>query len=795
MSARSMNDDSVGIFDFPSVLADERINDDNYIQYDYDDHDDVDSYFSDAAYDYEYDDNSNDSSSGNPMDDDSSSFNPDTDDDESFATSDDDLDRYVDVGIDDSCEDENSDDGDACESWDVPYFTPRDVPVEEIPYSEDIFAPMNAFSPPSSFLMQLQLQQLFNRNKASLKMYDDMIEIFNSYIASHDFNRYTKLRSLKVFLNEVEELFQTESFKPTYGSVILHNNSIATVPVFNMKSMMLSILHDTTVMRPENFAEGLDIFTGIADENCPANQCYGEIHTGDRWNQATKRFNGKDGNCMPLGLVIFGDKSHTDLHGALSLTPITFTFSFFNKTIRNNPDCWRPMAYIPNLAYGKGGNAKSENKVQDEHNCLAYSLRSLIDVSEAGGIRTTVMGKEVVLKPFIHYLIGDTEGHNKWLGHYQGSKPGTSRPYRDCHCSFEDLKNPMPNCTYTKASEFRRAIRMFETVHLKDNAIAMLKLQSRHAISNALYQSKLPLSNNVHGANKMCPPETLHVLDAGITIYMMESLRLLLPGGKFWSELDDAHIRMAYNIKRQSERDLPWGSIRNGIIDTTRCQSSERRGNLFLLVCIAHTASGEQLLKKGLGYNNSRWKKWVRLLKYYLAMTDEWFHDCRPKEEVRNGRVAVAEVMKGIQVLFPRSQDSHGYNIPKMHALSKVVEYICEFGSAINFYSGPGEASHKLFVKAPGRKTQRRMHEFASQTAGQYYYIMAIKKASMFVDTRSTNDKIIAELLRLGVQISLSSQWQVSIQSTSILMTLPGLGVRRVVNWSGTDWTPVWWMH
>ncbi len=100
-----MNDDSVGIFDFPSVLADERINDDNYIQYNYDDHDDVDSYFSDAAYDYEYDDNSNDSSSGNPMDDDSSSFNPDTDDDESFATSDDDLDRYVDVGIDDSCED------------------------------------------------------------------------------------------------------------------------------------------------------------------------------------------------------------------------------------------------------------------------------------------------------------------------------------------------------------------------------------------------------------------------------------------------------------------------------------------------------------------------------------------------------------------------------------------------------------------------------------------------------------------------------------------------------------------
>ena len=129
--------------------------------------------------------------------------------------------------------------------------------MEDIPYSEDIFEPMNDFSPPSSFIMQLKLQQLFNRNKASLNMYDDMIEIFNSYIASPYFNRYTQLHSRKVFLNSVEELFQTESFKPRYGSVVLHNNSIATVPVFDMKIMILSILHDTTLMRPENFANGL----------------------------------------------------------------------------------------------------------------------------------------------------------------------------------------------------------------------------------------------------------------------------------------------------------------------------------------------------------------------------------------------------------------------------------------------------------------------------------------------------------------------------------------------------------
>ena len=237
-----------------------------------------------------------------------------------------------------------------------------------------------------------------------------------------------------------------------------------------------------------------------------------------------------------------------------------------------------------------------------------------------------------------------------------------------------------------------------------------------------------------------------HVIDAGITIYMMESLRLLLPGGRSIAGLNELHVRTTYCIKHQSERDFPRGSIRNGIIDTTRCQSSERRGNLFLLLCIAHTVDGSRILQNGLGYSSTRWKKWVRLLKLYLCLS-EWLHDSRPKYEVENSRIAIGEVIKGVQHFFPRKAASHGYNIPKMHALAKIVDYICEFGSAINFYSGPGEASHKSFVKAPGRKTQRRIGEFASQTAGQYYNIMAVNKASRYIDTRLTNEIVRDERL------------------------------------------------
>ncbi len=42
----------------------------------------------------------------------------------------------------------------------------------------------------------------------------------------------------------------------------------------------------------------------------------------------------------------------------------------------------------------------------------------------------------------------------------------------------------------------------------------------------------------------------------------------------------------------------------------------------------------------------------------------------------------------------------------------------------MNFYGGPGEAAHKTFVKSAGQKTQRRVGEFAQQTAHQYYNYM-----------------------------------------------------------------------
>ena len=124
-----------------------------------------------------------------------------------------------------------------------------------------------------------------------------------------------------------------------------------TVPVIDMKEMLISILTDKTLMSNTNFAEGYNILTGDVDSKKPCNQKYGIVHTGDAWLPTRDRYCANPNRpTMPVDLIVFGDK-----YGTFTLTPIIFTLTLFNQPSRNNTRFWRPIGYIPNLSYGKGG--------------------------------------------------------------------------------------------------------------------------------------------------------------------------------------------------------------------------------------------------------------------------------------------------------------------------------------------------------------------------------------------------------------------------------------------------------
>ncbi len=207
---------------------------------------------------------------------------------------------------------------------------------------------------------------------------------------------------------------------------------------------------------------------------------------------------------------------------------------------------------------------------------------------------------------------------------------------------YDDLSNPNPSCVYVTMNETREA--MQELQNSKDDGMLRFKQLSLHPIKNALTINYMPLSDMNHGPSAIMPPELIHASMAGVLNYIFQSMQLYIGATKLRDEIDKKHVRILLEVKRQSDRDFPCGSMRNGIIDDTKCQAEERKGNLFLLLCIGSTVLGGEKLQTALRYDDRTFKKWLQFIKLHLSM-EQWFHDSNPKEEVTNARPLIAKVL------------------------------------------------------------------------------------------------------------------------------------------------------
>lgn len=495
--------------------------------------------------------------------------------------------------------------------------------------------------------------------------------------------------------------------------------------------MILSLLQDESLMTPENLAEGYDIFTGKPTETVTH---YGEVHTGDAWEPARKHYCGDVEGNMPIGLIIFGDKTHFDHNGVLCTTPVMFTLTCFNEAARKQAKFWRPISFMPNLDYCVDPNEKKPHKsrdsVEDEHRCIAASLKSLAEIHRRGGIRTQVLGRDVVCKVWIHFVIGDTSGNNRWVGHFNGSGK-LKRPYRDCKCPFDHMCLSNPFCVYITRAEYHEAKAKRQKLDTEGKKKKLDKDLSKLDINNAFMDADIPLSDLEHGIYRMVPPEVLHTTQEGITEYILFAFRDMLgkkgKGKKRKHKVNSLHRKLNRALSRNSERDIPRGSDRTSLLKNNKVSAHERRGNLLRLLLLMHTESAHDWIFPYLRSNNVDTEKFIRCLKLYLSM-EEWFHCTNEVEEVENARPLIAEVIDMVKEIFPRSE-GQGWKLPKTHGLTKIQYYMRLFGSAINFFGGPGECNHKKFVKDPANNTQLRIDSFSSQVAIRCYETMVLEIA------------------------------------------------------------------
>ncbi len=128
-----------------------------------------------------------------------------------------------------------------------------------------------------------------------------------------------------------------------------------------------------------------------------------------------------------------------------------------------------------NYRKGKFRKRSIHDKLQDQHNCLKVILEGISEVHQMGGIRTNILGREVVMKPWIHFVIGDASGNNEVCGHFNHHGK-CSHPYCDCRCSFDEMGDAGAYCEYVTLEESKSA---FETTdkHGRMKEISKKKLK------------------------------------------------------------------------------------------------------------------------------------------------------------------------------------------------------------------------------------------------------------------------------------------------------------------------------
>ena len=79
--------------------------------------------------------------------------------------------------------------------------------------------------------VQIKLNHLINSHNAPLKLYDDIVNLFNKYMSSDNFNKFAQLKSRKSFIKANESTYKVTHLRPKHQNVVLTDGAEVTMPV------------------------------------------------------------------------------------------------------------------------------------------------------------------------------------------------------------------------------------------------------------------------------------------------------------------------------------------------------------------------------------------------------------------------------------------------------------------------------------------------------------------------------------------------------------------------------------
>lgn len=616
-------------------------------------------------------------------------------------------------------------------------------------------------------LFALELFNLLKDADAPNYVFNDVMTLVEKYLSLGLKNIPTSFSRRKNVVQHFSSRYNMNCLKPRLSSITYKSKSFPLV-TWNAEDMIMSLLEDKILMfNDKNLIFPTDDGTPFGKLNDRVD-CIGDIHTSKAYHDAYRRIQVDKEKDLPIGLIFYFDKITLDKHGHLSLDPVQFTLSIFNRQTRNSSLAWKPFGYIPNINLHSKAESKHLFKAEDKalltHLIIEKILKEYKDLEETGIPNYSFKYKNKLyvanLKFFILVILGDTESHDKLCGHYNCRNLLVQCICRHCKVPSNELDNPYANYELTSQKL------MDELITSQDRD--KLKIYSQYCFHTAWWNLGINFGGHPYGIHGVTPSEPLHMIDLGIFKYLVETFFSSVgnKGCKVHSLMDSWCKRVGRYLQHQSDKNLPRTYFPYGVSGSTKLNGHEYIG-VILVLFVLLKMEGPRRTLSNYNVSNETMNGWASLFELCICWRKWLQRENIPKAELEHSVVAHQKLMSIILKCAPRI-DGNEWKIIKFHMVSHIVLSMSDFGVPLNFDTSAPESNHKYNVKKPANHTQSRASCLEIQTASRYYENMVMQYAAQVLLPSINTNKDKSNNKKLGKNIMSGSKFQLIGSSNSI---------------------------
>ena len=310
---------------------------------------------------------------------------------------------------------------------------------------------------------------------------------------------------------------------------------------------------------------------------------------------------------------------------------------------------------------------------------------------------------KVVFRPYVPFMVGDTEGHDRLCGHYSAR--------------FMEVKQL---CQIRECPSYLTGFSLPKKVDslVQRGLTGKLQSLSQDYLKNGFEGVRFGMHNK-RGIFGACLGEMLHLISLGWFKYCLQAFSAQAgPKSQALKDYDALCAILGCKLSRQSDRDVPGTYFSRGFSSCSNLIGHEMARCLLAKLFALHTTCFRSIFNVGkkvtpkegvddqrLCYSNPI-KGWIVVVSSLLVGHQWKKQPTIPKKMVRHSHVAVQWLMRFVAEVAP-CPSGMGNGTIKSHLVLHLCEDILDHGVPENVNSSYAESVHIPHAKITARNSQK----------------------------------------------------------------------------------------